>query len=128
MAPALREPRGHRQQIGKSAALTVGALTLARAALRRRGTERSSEFGRVNLDRWPHARARGARRLQRARTPRDPPYHPGRRCGCWSTSPFRFSGLVRRFWFGALDDVMMMSAGAGATYGVIDNRSENLQH
>jgi len=23
---------------------------------------------------------------------------------------------------------MMMSAGAGATYGVIDNRSENLQH
>jgi hypothetical protein len=30
--PALREPPGHRQQIGKSAALTVGALTLARAA------------------------------------------------------------------------------------------------
>jgi hypothetical protein len=24
--------------------------------------------------------------------------------------------------------MMMMSAGAGATYGVIDNRSENLQH
>jgi len=23
---------------------------------------------------------------------------------------------------------MMMSAGAGASYGVIDNRSENLQH
>jgi hypothetical protein len=29
------EVRGHRQQIGKSAALTVGALALARAALRR---------------------------------------------------------------------------------------------
>ena len=28
------EPRGHRQQIGKSAALTVGALALAGAALR----------------------------------------------------------------------------------------------
>ena len=30
-----RDLRGHRQQIGKSAALTVGALALARAALRR---------------------------------------------------------------------------------------------
>src|SRR5450830_350713 len=29
------EVRGHRQQIGKSAALTVGSLALARAALRR---------------------------------------------------------------------------------------------
>src|SRR5450759_2086341 len=95
-----------RQQIGKSAALTVGALTLARAALRRRGTERSQEIGRVNLTRWPHARARGARRFQRALTQSDLLEPPGRRCGCW----------------------MMMSAGAGATYGVIDNRSENLQH
>src|SRR5450830_992863 len=59
-APALRELRGHRQQIGKSAALTVGALTLARAALRRRGTERSQEIGRVNLTRCPYARARRA--------------------------------------------------------------------
>jgi hypothetical protein len=47
-----------------------------------------------------------------------------------------FSGIVvRRFWFGATMEVggsgrsMMMSAGAGAaSYGVIDNRSENLQH
>jgi hypothetical protein len=30
--PALRELPGHRQKIGKSAALTVGALSLARAA------------------------------------------------------------------------------------------------
>jgi hypothetical protein len=43
--------------------------------------------GRVNLDRWPHARARGARRFQRALTQSD-----------------------------LIDDVMMMSAGAGATY------------
>jgi hypothetical protein len=63
---------------------------------------------RVNLDRCPHARARGARRFQRALTQSDLLEPPGRRCGCWSTSP--------------------MSAGAGATYGVIDNRSENLQH
>jgi len=48
--------RGHRQQIGKSAALTVGALALARAALR---TERSSEFGRFIQFLCPHARARG---------------------------------------------------------------------
>jgi len=43
--------------------------------------------GRVNLDRWPHARARGARRFQRALTQSD-----------------------------LIDDVMMMSAGAGVTY------------
>jgi hypothetical protein len=42
--------------------------------------------------------------------------------GCWSTSPFLFSGIVvRRFWFGATMELgrsgrsmMMMSAGAGA--------------
>jgi len=47
------------------------------------------------------ARERGARRFQRALTQSDLLEPPGRRCGCWSTSPFRFSGLVRRFWFGA---------------------------
>jgi hypothetical protein len=36
MAPVERSQlRGHRQQIGKSAALTEGALALARAALQR---------------------------------------------------------------------------------------------
>jgi hypothetical protein len=47
-------------------------------------------------------------------------------------SPFLFSGIVVRR-FGATMEVgrsgrSMMSAGAGASYGVIDNRSENLQH
>jgi Transposase DDE domain group 1 len=63
------------------------------------------------------ARERGARRFQRALTQSDLLEPPGRRCGCWSTSPFRFSGLVRRFWFGATMELgrsMMMSAGAGA--------------
>ena len=55
-----RRGTGSSQQIGKSAALTVGALALARAAPRRMGTERSSEFGRVHHDRCPHARARRA--------------------------------------------------------------------
>ena len=47
---------------------------------------------------------------------------PGRRCGCWSTSPILFTGLLfADFWFGATMEVgrsgrsmMMMSAGAGA--------------
>jgi hypothetical protein len=63
------------------------------------------------------ARERGARRFQRALTQSDLLEPPGRRCGCWSASPFRFSGLVRRFWFGATMELgrsMMMSAGAGA--------------
>jgi hypothetical protein len=34
---------------------------------------------------------RGARRFQRALTQSDLLEPPGRRCGCWSTSPFRFS-------------------------------------
>jgi hypothetical protein len=45
-------------------------------------------------------RARGARRFQRALTQTDLLEPPGRRCGCWSTSPFRFSGLLL-VWFGA---------------------------
>src|SRR5450759_5339671 len=88
-APALRELRGHRQQIGKSAALTVGALTLARAALRRRGTERSQEIGRVNLTRCPYARAR-ARGDVELGDETDPLEPAGRRCGCWATSPIPF--------------------------------------
>jgi hypothetical protein len=44
-------------------------------------------------------RARGAR-FQRALTQTDLLEPPGRRCGCWSTSPFRFSGLLV-VWFGA---------------------------
>ena len=41
---------------------------------------------------------------------------PGRRCGCWSTSPFLFSGLLLAVWFGATMELgrSMMSAGAGA--------------
>jgi len=59
----------------------------------------------------PHARARGGRAGRPSRSGRgcaeqsDRPEPPGRRSGCWLTSPFLFSGIVvRRFWFGAIDD------------------------
>ncbi len=63
-----------------------------------RGTERSSEIGRVNLTLCPHARARGTRRFQRALRQTDRRLRLKRnadrpaRAGCWSTSPF--SGLL----------------------------------
>jgi hypothetical protein len=77
------------------------------------------------------ARARRPR-FQRVLTQTDLLEPPGRRCGCWATSAFLFGGIVVRR-FGATMEVgrsgrSMMSAGAGASYGVIDNRSENLQH
>ena len=68
--------RGHLQQIENSAALTAVLTILAVVT-----------------------RARGAR-FQRALTQTDLLEPPGRRCGCWSTSPFRFSGLLV-VWFGA---------------------------
>src|SRR5664280_2863804 len=77
-------------------------------------------------------RARGARRFQRAVRPscaeQTDRLEPAVRL--WSTSPFLFSGLLLAVWLGATMELgrSMMSAGAGATYGVIDNRSENLQH
>ena len=91
-----RRGTGSSQQIGKSAALTVGALALARAAPRRMGTERPSEFGRVHHDRCPHARARRApipascaTELRRADRPaRAGAAAVGRR------RRFRFSGLL----------------------------------
>ena len=87
-----------------------------------RGTERSSEFGSVDHIRCPHARARGARRFQRAPTQTDLHRPAGRRCGCWPTSPFLFSGIVvRRFGgddgaraIGADADVGFAWSGAGA--------------
>ena len=73
--------RGHRQQIGKSAALTVDT--------------------RLPLSLPPRARAR-RRRFQRALTPTDLLGPAGRRCGCWPRSPVLFSGIVvGRFRFGA---------------------------
>src|ERR1035437_9232830 len=100
---------GHRFNANK---LLVHPYALAPTTARR-----TSALGENWRERCPHARARGARRFQRALTQSDLLEPPGRRCGCWSTSPFRFSGLVRRFWFGATMELgrsMMMSAGAGA--------------
>ena len=57
------------------------------------GSERSAEFGSVNHARCLHARAR-RRRFQRALTPTDLHRPAGRRCGCWPTSTFLFSGIV----------------------------------
>ncbi len=109
------------------------------------GTERSAEIGRFNHTRCPHARARGARRFQ-ASSEADRNLHrpAGRRCGCWSTSPLLFSGIVvRRFWGGRWSSgsaPMLTSASPGRAAAMVPapversqprghrNRSENLQH
>ena len=91
-----------------------------------------------------HARARGAGRFQRALTPTDRHRPAGRRCGCWPTSTVLFSGIccsqIRRrtlaLGIGADADVGFAWSGrrwcrrrsSAASYRVIDNRSENLQH
>ena len=88
------ELRGHRQQIGKSAALSVGRSP-ALSALRPLRLERSAEFGSVNRSLPSRARAR-RRRFQRALTPTDLHRPAGRRCGCWPTSTVLFRGIVVR--------------------------------
>jgi hypothetical protein len=57
-----------------------------------------------------HTRARGALREQT-----DPHQPPGRRCGCWPTSPFLFSGFRsgRIMELGRSGRTMMMSAAPG---------------
>ena len=50
---------GHRQQIGKSAALTVGRSPALSQRCGRCGSERSAEFGSVNRLRCPRARIIG---------------------------------------------------------------------
>src|ERR1700691_6299177 len=78
------------------------------------GTERSSEFGSVYLTHCPHARARGARRYERALRQTDLLEPPGRRRGCWSTSSFLFSGIVvGRLWSGADDGAQAVAADVG---------------
>ena len=85
-----------------------------------RGTERSSEIGRVTHTLYPHVRARGAADTSELcdRAAPSRPTGSSRRCGCWSTSPFLFSGLLFAD-FGATMELgrsgrsMMMSAGAG---------------
>ena len=89
------EVRGHRQlcQILQHRQWRRSRLLAQRCG--DRGTERSSEFGRVNHNLCPLARARGARRFQRAvRAAPSRTTGSSRRCGCWPTSPFRFSGLL----------------------------------
>ena len=89
------EVRGHRQQIGKSAALTVGALALARAALRRRALNDQQKLAALRHNRCPHARARGGRRYQRV----------GRRpsCASWSSRlAARRAGRRRHFFLAEL--------------------------
>jgi hypothetical protein len=84
----------------------------------------------IHHTRCPHTRARGGRAGRPSRMGRgcaeqsDWLEPPGRRSGCWLTSPFLFSGIVvRRFRVGATMELggsgrsmmmMMMSAGAGA--------------
>src|SRR5450756_1573675 len=79
----------------------------------------------VQLDRCPHARARGARRFQRALTQSDLLEPPGRRSGCWLTSPFLFSGIVVRR-FGATMELgrSMMTPAAGERSEVRGHRQQ----
>ena len=96
-----------------------------------RGTERSSEIGRVHHDRCPHARARGARRFKRALTQTDllePPWAAVRLLV--DVAIFVLAEIVVGR-FGATMELgrsMMRRRPSAASYGVIDNRSENLQH
>jgi hypothetical protein len=101
----------------------------------------------------PHARARGERRFRRGLMPTDLLEPPERRCRLWAdVAVFVLAEfVVRRFWFGATmelersgrsmvrPDADVGFAGSGrrrwcrrrssaASYGVIDNRSEILQH
>ena len=135
---------GHRQQIGKSAALSVGRSPALAQRRGRCGSERSAEFGSVYRFSCPLARARRAGRFQRALTPTDLHRPARRRCGCWPTSTVLFSGSccwqIRRrtleLGIGADADVGFAWSGrrwcrrrsSAASYRVIDNRSENLQH
>ena len=83
---------GHRQQIGKSAALSVGRSPALAQRRGRCGSERSAEFGSVYRFSCPLARARRAGRFQRALTPTDLHRPARRRCGWWPTSTVLFSG------------------------------------
>ena len=91
------------------------------------------------------SRARAARRFPGALRRSDLLEPPGRRCGCWRRRHLRFSEIVgwqilvraddelRRSMLTSASPARSDGAGAGADrakarYGVIDNRSENLQH
>ena len=132
---------GHRQQIGKSAALSVERSP---ALAQRCGSERSAEFGSVNPSRCPHARAR--RRRIPVSSEADRPAPAGgaalrlvadvdssfsRNC-CWQIR----GRTMRTMELGIGADVGFARSGrrwcrrrsSAASYRVIDNRSENLQH
>ena len=66
------------------------------------------------LTRAREARADSSELCDRAAPSR--PTGSSRLYGCWSTSPFLFSGLLLAVWFGATMELgrSMMSAGAGA--------------
>ena len=89
-----RELRGHRQ---RRQILQQRQWRRSPALAHRcgdRGSERSAEFGGVDHTVCTHARARGARRSSELRRQTDLHRPAGWRCGCWPTSPFRFSGLL----------------------------------
>ena len=110
-AGRVQRATGSSPTIANSAAPTVGRSP---ALARRCGSERSAEFGSVNQVRCPHARARGGRRFQRALRQTDLHRPAGRRCGCWPTSTFLFSGIVvRRFGGGRWELGIGADADAG---------------
>src|SRR5271156_2186484 len=106
-----RQLRGHRQRSPNSAAPTVGALSLARSALRPlRLGKISGIWQRIPCTLPSRSRAR-RRRFQRAPMPTDLHRPAGRRCSCWPTSTFLFGGIVGRR-FGADDRARAIGADA----------------
>ena len=78
---AQRELRGHRQRSPNSAAITLGRSASLAPRCAGRRSERSAEFGSVNLVRCPHARAREAGRRDAIFNLLDPLDGPGRCVG-----------------------------------------------
>jgi hypothetical protein len=77
----------------------------------------------VRQFRCPHARARGARRLQRALTPTDLHRPAARRCGCWPTSTFLFCEIVVRRFSGQPDGGRAIDDDDAAAAGCLELRN-----
>ncbi len=121
-----------------------GALPRSRSAAAAAALNDHQKLADLTMTRCPHApRARRSPIPGDLRLKRNADRPAGRRCGCWSTSPLLFSGLLfadsgRTMELGSAPMLTSASPGRAAamvpapversSHGVIDNRSENLQH
>ena len=73
-----------------------GACSRSRSAAAAAALNDHQKLAALHHDRCPHARARGAANSSELcdRAAPSRPTGSSRRCGCWSTSPFLFSGLL----------------------------------